>query len=198
MRKHLIALVAVIALVTLGGSAQALAQTANRPSARRVFGFQDSKTGTFHPLGNSADITDAAAATTTYTGTVEATGTITLKTARPSGDKIVCTVTADASSENETAGTVFDYDESASSIATVSGSTATCKVNIPFSWVLFTPSTTVINGLQGGLEVIMFSPTATVTTELAADFVREHTQPITINAGKPADGVLTVAVAVTL
>jgi hypothetical protein len=71
-------------------------------------------------------------------------------------------------------------------------------VNIPFSWVLFTPSTTVINGLQGGLEVIMFSPTATVTTELAADFVREHTQPITINAGKPADGVLTVAVAVTL
>jgi len=132
MRKHLIALVAVIALVTLGGSAQALAQTANRPSARRVFGFQDSKTGAFHPLGNSADITDAAAATTTYTGTVEATVTITLKTALPSGDKIVCTVTADASSENETAGTVFDYDESASSIATVSGSTATCKVNIPF------------------------------------------------------------------
>ncbi len=198
MPKHFNALVAVIALALLGGSVLASAQTANPLSPRRVFGFQDSKTGVFHPLGNSADITDAAAATTTYAGTIEATVTITLKTALPTGDKVACTVTADASSENETAGTIFDYDESASSIATVSGSTATCKVNIPFSWVLFTPSTTVINGLQSGLEVIMFSPTATVTTELAADFVREHTQPITINAGKPADGVLTVAVAVTL
>ncbi len=197
MRKHSIALVAVFALMTLGGSILALAQTANRPSARKVFGFQDSKTGTFHPLG-TADITDAAAATTTYTGTVEATVTITLKTALPTGDKIACTVTADASSDNETAGTLFDYGETASSIATVSGSTATCKVNIPFSWVLFTPSTTVVNGLQGDLEVIMFSPTATVTSELAADFVREHSQPITINAGKPADGTLAVAVAVTL
>jgi hypothetical protein len=197
MRKHSIALLAVIALATLV-SVQAIAQTANRPGPIRVFGFQDSKTGTFHPLGNAPDITDVTAATTTYAGTIEATVTVTLKTALPSGDKVACTVTADASSENETAGSVLDYNESASSIATVSGSTATCKVNIPFSWVLFTPSATVINGLLGGLEVIMFSPTATVTTELAADFVREHTQPITINAGKPADGVLAVAVAVTL
>ena len=51
MRKYSIAFVAVIALVTLG-SVLTLAQTANRPAAAKVFGFQDSK-GTFHVLGSA-------------------------------------------------------------------------------------------------------------------------------------------------
>jgi hypothetical protein len=198
MRKHSIALVAVIALGTLGGSVLALAQTATRTPAKKVFGFQDSKTGTFHPLGKSADLATPEVATTTYAGTIEATITITLKTAVPKGDVIVCSVDAAATSESETTLTGVAYDDTAASTATVSGSTATCKVNIPFSWVLLTPSTTVINSLDASLDVVMYSPTATTITELVEDFARDHTQSITINGGKPGDGTLAVTAAVTL
>ncbi|MGO9086928.1 MAG: hypothetical protein ACLQBK_17025 [Candidatus Sulfotelmatobacter sp.] len=198
MRKHSIVFVAVIALGTLGGSVLALAQTATRTPAKKVFGYQDSKTGTFHPLGKSADLMSPDVATTTYTGTVEATITITLKTALPKGDVIVCSVDATATTESETTFAGVAYDERSASTATVSGSTASCKVNIPFSWVMFTPSTTVVNSLDGSLEVIMYSPTATTITDLVEDFARDHTQSITINGGKPGDGTLTVTAAVTL
>ncbi len=197
MRKCSIALVAVIALGTLGRSVLALAQTANRPHTSKILGFQDTKTGTFHPLGTSAEALDPAA-TTTYSGTIEVTVNITLKTALPSGDVIACSVDAVASSESETTATSVAYDDSAASLATVSGSSATCKVNIPFSWVLGTPSTTVIDTLDASLDVVMYSPTATTITDLLEDFVREHAQAITINGGKPGDGTLSLTKSVTL
>ncbi|MGA2857119.1 MAG: hypothetical protein ABSE40_09625 [Candidatus Sulfotelmatobacter sp.] len=197
MRKRSIAFVAVLALGTLGGSVLALAQTANPTAARKIFGFQDSKSGTFHPLGKSADLSNTTA-TTTFSGTIEATITITLKTALPKGDVIVCSVDALASSISETTDAAVTYDDSAASTATVSGSTATCKVNIPFSWALQTASTTVLQSLDGSLDVIMYSPTATTITELVEDFTRDHSQGITINGGKPGDGTLTVTAAVTL
>jgi hypothetical protein len=198
MRKQSIALVAAIALGALGGSAIAHAQTANAPFQKKVFGFQDPKTGVFHPLGHSPDLENPAT-TTTYSGTVEVNVIITLKTALPKGDLVACSVGAIASSFSET-NSLLDvtYDESAASIASVSGSTATCKVNIPYSWVLLTPSTTVLNSLDGSLDVIMYSPTATSLTTELEDLVREHSQAITINAGKPGDGTLSVSVAVTI
>jgi hypothetical protein len=199
MRKQSIALVTAIALGALGGLAIAHAQTSNAPFQKKVFGFQDSRTGVFHPLGRSADLTESPAATTTYTGTIEVTVTITLKTALPSGDKVACNVGAVASSESEASPfTTIAYDESAISTASVSGSTATCKVNIPYSWVLLTPSTTVLSSLDGSLDVIMYSPTATTITTELEDLAREHSQAITINSGKPGDGTLSVSVAVTL
>lgn len=197
MRKQSIALVAAIALGALGGSAIAHAQTANAPFQKKVFGFQDSR-GNFHPLGHSVDLSENPAATTTYSGTIEVTVTVTLKTALPSGDKVACSVGATAISDSETTGANVAYDESATSLATVSGSTATCKVNIPYSWVLLTPSTTVIDSLDGSLDVIMFSPTATTITTELEDLAREHSQAITINGGKPGDGIETVSVAVTI
>ena|ERR1700678_693692 len=198
MRKLRIALVAVIALVTVGGSVLTLAQTANRAASAKVFGYQDSKTGTFHRLGSTPELIDAAAATTTYSGTIETTVTITLKTALPTGGTISCAVGAAAISENETTDAVVAFSESATSIATVSGSTATCKVSIPYSWVLFTPSATIINELTGSLDVIMYSPVTTSITGFAEDLAREHSQAITINAGKPGDGTETVTASVTL
>jgi hypothetical protein len=199
MRKQSIALVAAIALGALGGSAIAHAQTANPPFQKKVFGFQDSRTGVFHPLGHSPDLSENPAATTTYSGTVEVTVTVTLKTTLPKGDSVACSVDAIATSETETSPfTSVAYDETATSIASVSGSTATCKVNIPYSWLLFTPSTTVVNSLDGSLEVIMYSPTATTITTELEDLTREHGQAITINGGKPGDGTLSVSVAVTI
>lgn len=198
MRRQFIALVAAIVLGTLGGSAIANAQTANR-TPRNILGFQDSRTGIFHPLGSAVDLSADTTATTTYTGTIEATITITLKTALPKGGAIVCSVGAIASSESET-DPLEDvvYDESATSLATVSGSTATCKVSIPFSWLLITPASTVLNTLQGSLDVTMFSTTTTTITEILEDTVREHSQALAINSGKVADGTLTVSAAVTL
>jgi hypothetical protein len=199
MRKHLIALVAVIALVTLGGSVLAHAQTANRPAAAsKTFGYQDSKTGAFHPLGTTPEIADATAPTSTFSGTIEVTVTITLKTALPKGGTVACTVGASVISESETTDAVVGISETGSSIATVSGSTATCKVNIPYSWVLFTNSATVINTLSGSLDVIMYSPITTSIADFTEDVAREHSQAITINAGKPGDGTETVTAAVTL
>jgi hypothetical protein len=201
MRKHSIALVVAITLGILGGSVQALSQTANRHPAK-IFGFQDSKTGIFHALGNSAEIADPTAATTTYTGEIEATVTITLKTALPKGGTIACTVGATAISDSETTDATVGFVESATSVATVSGSTATCKVNIPYSWVLFTPSTSktapVVNTLSGSLDVIMYAPVTTSITGFTEDVAREHSQAITINGGVPGDGTETVTAAVTL
>jgi hypothetical protein len=198
MRKHSIALVAAVALVTLGASVLVSAQTANPPRSAKTFGYQDSKTGTFHPLGTTPDVADPDVATTTYTGTIEATVTITLKTALPKGGTIACTLGASPSSENETTGAFVGITESASSVATVSGSTATCKLSIPYNWVLPTPSTTIINELTGSLDVIMYSPVTTSIADFTEDIAREHGQAITINAGKPGDGVETVTAAVTL
>jgi len=200
MRKHFIAFVAAIALMTVGGSVLALAQTALRPATTtKTFGFQDSR-GTFHPLGAMPDASDATASTTTYTGTIETTVTITLKTALPKGGTVGCRVDADPSSDGASGD--VSYEESASSVATVSGSTATCKVNIPFSWLLFTPSTvsgkTQINTITGSLDVTMYSPVTTSIVGLEEDVARDHTQVIVINGGVVADGTLTVAAAVTL
>lgn len=44
----------------------------------------------------------------------------------------------------------------------------------------------------------MYSPNATTITTILEDLVREHTQAITINGGKPGDGTLSVSVAVTI
>jgi hypothetical protein len=200
MRKQSIALLVAIALGTLGGSVAAHAQAPTTSHNRKTFGFQDSRTGVFHPLGHSEDLqAEVAAVTTTYSGTIEVTVTATLKTALPKGDAVACNVDAIATSVNET-NPLLDvtYDDSATAIATVAGSTATCKVSIPFSWLLLTPSATVINSLDGSLSVFMYSPTATTITTLFADFVREHIQAITINKGVPGDGTLAVAVAVTI
>ncbi len=200
MRKQSIALVTAIALGALGGSAIAHAQTANAPFQKKILGFQDPRSGVFHPLGHSPDLSEnPAIATTTYSGTIEATVTITLKTALPKGDSVACSVGAIASSDSET-DPIADvvYDESASSLASVSGSTATCKVSIPYSWLLLTPSATVLNSLDGSLDVIMYSPTATTLTLELEDLVRSHSQAITINGNKPGDGTLSVSVAVTI
>jgi hypothetical protein len=195
MRKCSIALVAVIALLTLGGSVLASAQTATQSRSAKTFGFQDN-TGAFHPLRNSADIADPAAATTTFTGTIEATITVTLKTPLPSGGQVACSVDTDASSTG-VSGDV-DYVEHATKLATVSGSTATCKVNIPYSWLMFTASSTQTNSLTASLDVFMYSPITTSITGLTLDLSREHIRAIVINGGKVADGTLTVTAAVTL
>ena len=87
-----------------------------------------------------------AAASAPVTGTFVAKFTIKLATAVPSGDSVLCTLGAGLIDENHTTFTVNnEIEESKSMKATVSGSTATCTVSLPYSWYLSSPSTDTVS-----------------------------------------------------
>jgi hypothetical protein len=149
-------------LVASGLAVAASAQTDGpKPQApnRKVFGYQDAKTGVFHPmLKIEPDLTTAPT-----TGTIELTITITLKTPVPTGGSVYCSTELDASSESETTFTGLDYIETSFSVAKVTGSTATCTVTTPYSWILPKASTTQTNALSAVYTVGIYPPTATPT-----------------------------------
>jgi hypothetical protein len=138
---------------------------------RLVLGYQDAQTGQFHPLNRV--VPEATVAP--ITGTITVTLHITLKTAVASGDKVLCTA-ALAATYVSAAG-VVGYNESASSIATVSGSTATCTISIPHSWQFPALSATDIESLTGDYTAEIFNPNGTTVAQLllarssSSDFV---------------------------
>ena len=136
-------------------SAQSDETTAPKP---RLQGYRDQRTGVFHP--DNAVVPDAAAASP-ITGTFTVTLHITLKTAVATGDKVGCTAVVLATDETATAAT--SYTEEVSAFATVSGSTATCVMTIPFSW-LFPATGTVDEILSGSYSAVIFNPSATATS----------------------------------
>ncbi len=128
----------------------------NAAPQSRLQGQRDPKTGVFHP--NNAVVPDAAAVSP-LTGSFSVTLHITLKTAVPSGDKVGCS--ADILADDTTATGSTAYTEEVSALATVSGSTATCVMTIPFSWSF--PTGTVEEILTGSYNAVIFNPSATVT-----------------------------------
>ena len=108
-----------------------LAQTASTPSRPGILGYFDPQTGAFRPV--PAPATDGAdtPAATTFTGTVNVTLTITLKTAGLTN--VSCSQST--SVVDGTTAPVF-YSESNSVAATGSGTTRTCKLSIPYAWSL--------------------------------------------------------------
>jgi hypothetical protein len=145
-------------------------------------GYLDARGG-FHVLPPMIDDTNNADidAVTTFNGTFVVNFTITLTSSIPTADKISCLATA----------TVFDtastntIEETAAVAATRTGTTATCKVTIPYSWQLASGTTdqvqltyeisapgilTTTNGLPlrtslGGLGHIAVPKNGTTTTE---------------------------------
>ena len=101
----------------------------------------------------------AAAAATPVAGTLVAKFTIKLVTAVPSGSEVLCGLTATVTDENTTTYAIAnEIYENASTKATVSGTTATCTVIIPYSWYLTNGSTDTAD-LSYTLSIV--SPTAT-------------------------------------
>lgn len=82
-----------------------------------------------------------AATVTPTTGTFVAKFTIKLATAVPSGSEVLCALNTSVVEDNTTTYTVNNeiYDTKTAK-ATVSGSTATCSISLPYSWYLSTPS----------------------------------------------------------
>lgn len=114
------------------------AQTANTQARPGILGFLDPHTGAFRPVPAATE-QDAAAATT-FTGTVNLTITITLKTSGLTN--ITCT--EDVSVTDGTTSPRF-FSELNTVTATGTGTTRTCKLSIPYSWDLTTQANDNMN-----------------------------------------------------
>jgi hypothetical protein len=150
----------------LAGSPSSAAQSGNANSPhKKILGYQNPETGEFEPLVRA--IPDASSTTPT-TGTVEVTLTITVKTPLPKGGAIICGADLTAISENKATFAYAYCYEQGYTTATVSGSTATCTVNVPYSWVVPAASSAIQNSVTGTYSVQMDSA-STGTTASTVD-----------------------------
>ena len=157
--------------VALSGLVFALAGSAVAQQSKEVTipGFYNPKTHTFQAkVLPAVDPETANAAAKVYTGTLEYEITAKLVTPVTSGHELACTVSALV---EDLSGTGF-YQEGASGVAKVSGSTATCTINIPYSWSLVDGTTDTVT-LGYDLEIV---PTS--TTNLATYTSRTHSSEL--------------------
>ena len=155
MRMTVLAAMAAVSLgAALAASAPASAQTGEvAPMSGKVFGYQEASSGTFHPARLVApDVTAAPS-----TGTIATTLTIRLASTFPAGFKVVCSSVILAQSINMLSDTFTSFEESASSLATVSGTTATCTVRTPYAWTLPAAGATVQNFVMGTYQVNVYT-----------------------------------------
>ena len=125
-----------------------------------VLGYRDTQTGQFHPVNRV--VPEATVAP--ITGTITVKLHITLKTPMATGDKVVCTAEVLASYIAAAGSTI--YTETDSSLATVSGTTATCTLSIPHSWQFPAVTSTDIENLEGSYSAEIVNPNATTTAQL--------------------------------
>ncbi len=195
MRKISLATIGAMSVaamfITMAGTPSALAQAPEMGKDKKIFGYQDPKTGVFHPLSRVEPETTPAPP---FTGTYEVAITITLKTPVPAGYSVYCTTSINASAINDSTAAEVDFEEDAYSLAKVTGSTATCTVNTPYSWVIPQATTTETDSLAGTYTVEMI-PTSTT----APDLGRDSTGPFLSATKIPAAGTTTkISVAATL
>jgi len=154
-------LLALVCGALLCGSLPAAAQS-DLPFTphKYIFGYQDAKTGVFHPTPLA--VPDGAS-DPVVTGQIWLTITISLVTPLPSGDEVGCEADVNASqTETVTPFATTSYNEEAFGVATVSGATATCLVKIPYSWA-FPSAGSTISSLTGSYVVEMGNPSATAS-----------------------------------
>jgi hypothetical protein len=129
MRFTKLLLICMCCLIT---ASAAWGQAANIKAKPGILGYLDPQTGAFRPLPQaSEDDAELSRAVTTFTGTVDVTITVTLKTTTITN--VTCEIST--STTDLTASPTF-YEETNSVTATGSGATRTCKLSIPYSWSL--------------------------------------------------------------
>ncbi len=172
--------------LALAGSISASGQAGMPQPHRKVFGYQDAVTGEFHPLTKvSPDATIAP-----LTGTIQVTFTITLKTAVPTGGSVGCSTDVALTSVNATSGSATTYDETSYIPAKVTGTTATCTVSTPYSWVVSPSSATILNTLLGTYTVSILPPNTTQSIIPVANDRSSSSTFVTL-AKLPATGAIT-------
>jgi hypothetical protein len=111
-------------------------QAANSQAPQGILGYLDPKTGAFRPFAPPAEDLAEPLALTTFTGTVNLTITITVKSTGIAS--VVCTQDVTVIDNAATSPRAFgEFDEV---VATGTGATRTCKLSIPYSWGLATQS----------------------------------------------------------
>ena len=170
--KLLFALICLLGVVASG-----FTQNADAGKAQRTFGYVDNKTGVFHPLNRTVQ-SDLVPAVTPTTGKFVFNVTLTLSPGLPTNAVIVCTV----------AGGVADltsgvFSNSVSVTATRSGGTATCTLNMPYSWDLANASKDTVQ--------LDFAATAVVGTIGSQNFYEETFTSPAITSKVPANGATT-------
>ena len=136
MRSFPLAALAAFSLSFALASSSASAQSAFSPH-KKTPGYQD-ENGNFHPLARA--VPDASSSTT-YTGTIDVTFDISVKSSFPGGTKIYCSVEVIVESVGSTTPSDdTEYVESGVSGASAATGNPTCTVKIPYSWVLGTAS----------------------------------------------------------
>ncbi len=128
---------------------------------QQVLGFQDSQTGAFRPLTTIVP----EPVTSPIAGTITLTLHITLKTAVPTGGKVLCGAALYASYSSASGTT--SYSESDYVFGSVSGSTATCTLSIPHSWQFPAATTADVESLSGSYTAEIVNPTATSAAQIS-------------------------------
>ena len=108
-------------------------QTANSPAKPGILGFLNPHTGAFRPVPSAAAEGPDVNALTTFTGTVNVTITVTLKTTAITN----VTCSQELSVVDGTSSPRF-FAESNSVAGTGTGTMRTCNLSIPYSWGLAT------------------------------------------------------------
>jgi hypothetical protein len=190
MTKQLIRVLAFTA-VALSLSGAVTAQQA-KPDQPEV-GVYHPKTHTYAARPHRLVVAEAVTPAT-YTGTFKFVFTVKLVTPVASGEELICTADAGVDDYNTSTDVYYNYyDEDAAAVAKVTGSTATCTVDIPYSWSLEYASTDTV-GYSYELEI---APSTTSSSLI--DFGYRLHESLLPSTKVPATGATTtIAVSATL
>jgi hypothetical protein len=189
---------AALAAVTLAVAVAASASAQSAPAPhKKIFGYQDAQTGTFHPLSRVAPDTTTAPTT----GKFAVVFHITVDSSFPSGSTILCGADVDESSVAVTTTgstvteTVSEHTEEAfgSVAAGAVGSVVVCQANIPYSWLISASSTTtkVTTTLNGGYTISAYRPASSTISESSIEALRISSSELAVPAVVPATGATT-------
>jgi hypothetical protein len=191
MRIFSIATVAAAAITfgaNLVGQVSASRQPADStPIHNRILGYEDTQTGTFHPMRSVTP--DAAIAPTT--GKYEVTIEITLATPFPKSPTVGCSIDIEESSVNTTSyNELASYYESASGTATPTAKGYSCTLTIPYSWAI--PASTKTNPIKTTISGSYGVSASAGTSATSGDSARGSGSSLPIPAALPKDGANTL------
>ncbi len=190
MTKQFIRVLAFTAVaLSLSGAAIAQLSKPDQPPA----GVYHPKTHTFAARPHRLVVAEAVSPVT-YTGTFKFVFTVKLVTPVASGEELVCYAGAGVDDYDTSTDVYYNYyDEDAAAVAKVTGSTATCTVSIPYSWLLEYASTDTV-GYSYELEIV---PTSTSSSLI--DYGYRLHESLLPSSKVPATGATTtIAVSATL
>ena len=138
MRHKKIATIILACACFAGMMQTARAQETKVNEDKGIAGYLNSKTGAFTPMAQKVADTDALAAIVATTGKFVFNFTITVTSTVPKNGLVLCEGDANVF-ESSTGQSIFERVSGTATKGT--GSTYTCSLPMPYSWVLSTPTT---------------------------------------------------------